>query len=270
VRRGARPLILLAAALFPGVRAACAAETGFLDRALEDAGATWRYQVFVPSAFDPGRRWPVILFLHGGGERGSDGLRQTGEGLGNAIRQHPERFPAIVVFPQAPAGERWSGTAARHALEALDRSIREFHGDPARVYVVGLSMGGYGVVEIAGSHPERFAAAVSVCGGVFLSPAAAARHGMPPFAPSADPYGEAAERLKGIPVRLYHGADDDSVPVEESRLLAAALEARGANVKYVEYPGVGHGSWIPAFDDPELWRWLLAQNRALTPAPQRR
>ena len=269
MRRRRRLLVLGAAFLF-GARAAWAAETGFLDRALEDAGATWRYQIFVPSSFDPGRRWPVILFLHGGGERGSDGLRQTGEGLGNAIRRHPERFPAIVVCQQAPRGERWSGTAARHALEALDRTIREFHGDPARVYVVGLSMGGYGVVEIAGAHPDRFAAAVSVCGGVVLSRAMAERYDMPPIAPSADPYGEAAERLQRIPMRLYHGAEDDSVSVEESRRLAAALEARGANVKYVEYPGVGHGSWIPAFDDPELWRWLLAQKRALTPVPKER
>ena len=179
----------------PPAARATAADTGFVERVLVDAGTRLRYQVYLPAGFDGARAWPVVLFLHGSGERGDDNVRQTGEGLGNAIRRSPDRFPAIVVFPQAPGNERWNGKTADRALAMLERTIAEFHGDPERVTAVGISMGGYGVLRIAAAHPERFAAVVSVCGGI-LPPEYLVREGVVEApAPGGDPYGEAAERL---------------------------------------------------------------------------
>ncbi len=116
--------------------------TGFLNRTIEVEGVPHRYQVYVPAEYTRERRWPVILFLHGSGERGTDGLLQTSIGLGEGIRRHAERWPAIVVFPQAPPAHRWHGRVAHLALAALDRTVREFSIDPDRVYLVGLSAGG--------------------------------------------------------------------------------------------------------------------------------
>jgi predicted peptidase len=186
-------------------------ETGFLNRALTVRGETYRYQVYVPASFDPSRRWPVILFLHGSGERGADGIRPTAVGLGVAIRANPERFPAIVVFPQVPEAKRWAGDAAAAAIQALDQSIAEFHGDPERVYVVGISMGGRGALQIAADHAERFAALVAVCGWVVppkqiadLDPSTTPR--------AVNAYVAMATGLKSLPVRLYHGSLDTIVP----------------------------------------------------------
>jgi predicted peptidase len=144
--------------------------TGFLNRRIELEGVSYRYQVYVPAEYSPTRRWPVILFLHGSGERGTDGLLQTSVGLGEAIRRHADRWPAIVVFPQAPPDYRWHGRIAHLALAALDRTTRELRTDPARVYLVGLSAGGNGVWNLAYRTPERFAAVVAVCGWVQPTP----------------------------------------------------------------------------------------------------
>src|SRR5437763_16914206 len=113
-------------------------ETGFLNRSLKMHGREFRYVVYVPREFDRARKWPVILFLHGAGERGSDGLQPTQVGIGSAIRFDASRVPAIVVFPQVPKDERWIGEPADAAIAALDRSIREFRGDRARTYVTGM------------------------------------------------------------------------------------------------------------------------------------
>jgi len=235
------------------------ADGRFLPRALAARLFKRRYSVYVPADFDASRVRPVVLFLHGSGERGRDGLRPTAVGLGEAIRRSPERFPAVVVFPQARPREYWSGAAAGYALAALERTIQEFRGDPERIYGVGLSMGGYGILRMAGESPDRFAAVVAVCGGILPPPSVRVRRGQAPA--EADPYAAAADRIRGVPVRLYHGADDPMVPCEESRRLARALKERGGNVLYTEYPKTGHDSWTPAFEDPELWRWLFAQRR---------
>src|SRR6266487_3121111 len=111
--------------------------TGFLDRAVSVAGQKYRYVVYVPANYASAGRWPVILFLHGAGERGGDGLIQTNVGLAPAIRQAPGRFPAIVVFPQVPTDSQWVGAPADAALAALAQTMKEFHTDPARVYLTG-------------------------------------------------------------------------------------------------------------------------------------
>lgn len=238
-------------------------ETGFLDRVVIHDGVHSRYQVYVPPGFDHARKWPVILSLHGSGERGNDGLLPTAIGLANAIRRNRASIPAIVVFPQAPLDSLWLGQPERVALEALDATMTEFNGDPDRVYVAGLSMGGYGAWELASAQPERFAAIVSVCGGV-LTPRSGATFLLPPRAAlgTANPYAEVAHRVARIPAWLFHGGDDTTVPPAESRSLVAALRAAGANPRYTEYAGVGHNSWDRAFAEPELWKWLFAQHRS--------
>ena len=233
----------------------------FLERTVRIGEASYAYKVYVPPGFDAGRTWPVILYLHGAGERGTDGVRQTEVGLGRALRANPERFPAVVVFPQAPAGQVWLGDPARMATTALDQTVAEFRGDPDRIYLAGLSMGAYGIWVLAFENPDRYAAIVSVCGGIVPPSGRAGLTPLPPTLQAADPYAATAARVKGIPAWLFHGADDPTVPVTESRRIVAALEHAGASPRYTEYPGVGHNSWDRAFAEPELAAWLLAQHR---------
>jgi|SRR5581483_6158675 len=235
----------------------------FVERSVRVEGETYRYQIYVPSGHASAARWPVILFLHGSGERGSDGVRPTMEGLGPAIRRHPAAFPAIVVFPQARRGHWWDRPMLTQAVAALDAASAEFHGDPDRTYLTGVSMGGNGAWLLAADQPQRFAALVVVAGFAALPQLMAGADGaIAAVLRAPDPYRAIAERIRHIPVRLYHGAADRSVPVSESRKMAAALRAAGASVEYIEYPGVGHDSWDRAYDEPDLMPRLLAQRRS--------
>jgi len=238
------------------------AETGFLDRTMSVSGESYRYQVFVPANWDAHRKWPVILFLHGAGERGDDGLLQTDVGLGHAIRKNAANFPFVVVMPQCRKEKIWSDPAMEtQALAVLDRTTKEFHGDPSRTYLTGLSLGGYGTWDLAAKYPGRFAAYVPICGGIHgpqRSPQVSVSLANEPKV--ADPYAETARRIGKTPVWIFHGDTDPSVPVEESRKMYAALQAANANVKYTEHPGVGHESWNNAYAEPGLVPWLLEQH----------
>lgn len=229
-------------------------ETGFLDRTISVAGEEHRYQVYLPANYDPGMRWPVILFLHGAGERGQDGLAPTHVGLGRAIRFDWESWPAIVVFPQVPAGESWQGTSADVAIAALDKTLNEYSTDPNRQYLTGLSLGGNGTWYLGYHHTERFAALVAVCGFVDLDGR------FPNFlGSSANSFAALAEDLVNKPVWIVHGDADVVVPVEQSRNMAEALKAVGAEVHYSELPGINHNSWDAAYSDGELISWLFEQ-----------
>ena len=232
-------------------------ETGFLNRTLSLDDVTHRYQVYVPATYDSRARWPVILFLHGAGERGVDGLVQTEVGLGSALRRLADRYPAIVVFPQSPPEGNWQGDSARMALAALDRALAEFRTDTSRVYLTGLSMGGNGAWHIAYHHGERFAAVVVICGFVM------ARGPFPGIVPNdlEDPYKAVAARVKSVPVWIVHGEADPVVPVSESRRMHEALLAAGAEVHYEELAGVGHNAWDAAYSSPELAEWLFDKAR---------
>src|SRR5207245_9219403 len=127
------------------------------------AGLVYHYQFSVPADYAWKRSWPAILFFHGAGERGNDGLLPTAVGLGAAIRENPTRSPAIAVFPQAPPDSQWVGTPADMAVAALQQTMREFHVDPSRVYLTGLSMGVHGTWYVAYRRPELFAAIVPIC-----------------------------------------------------------------------------------------------------------
>jgi predicted peptidase len=220
--------------------------TGFLDRVYKSPdGVNSKYVVFVPHGYTPDRAAPVILFLHGGGEAGTDGQRQTTVGLGPAIRAREQTFPFIVVFPQAqdpvpatfgswlpgqPDGER--------ALGILAAVQTEFRTDPKRVYLSGISVGGLGVWQLAAADPGRWAAIVPICGQGPRTKAAA---------------------LPDVPCWCFQGTDDDVVPVQASRDMIAAIKDAGGNPKYTEFPGVGHNSWDKAYGSDLLYDWLLDQ-----------
>jgi predicted peptidase len=212
-----------------GVAGQAGSATGFLDRATSVDGRTYRYQVYVPRDYDASREWPVILFLHGAGERGSDGLLQTEVGLPSAIRRAPDRYPAIVVMPQAPLDSIWQGAPARAALQALDQTTAEFNTDPSRIYLTGLSMGGNGSWYLAYTNPDRFAAVAVVCG--FITTIRPYYRGFIEDG-AGTPFERVARRIAHLPIWIVHGDADAVVPVAESRNMNAALVAAGANVTY--------------------------------------
>ena len=247
------PLLLLA------ISAVATAETGFLARTVDVDAVSYRYQVFVPSQWTSDEEWPVIFFLHGAGERGDDGLRQMEEGLPEILRDRPN-FPAVVVMPQCRRQTWWGDPAMEaQAFAALEASMKEFRGDPKKLYLTGLSLGGYGTWAFGYKYPKKFAALVPVCGGV----RSRRRFPVPDWHPSSrapeDPYAETARGIGSVPVWAFHGDQDRSVPVTESRKLTEALETAGGNVRYTEYPGVAHNSWDRAYAEDELIPWLLSQ-----------
>ncbi len=240
---GGRRLLPIAVLLAAG----CARPTsGFLNRTYTGPdGVSSKYVVFVPHDYSPDRPPPVILFLHGGGEAGTDGRRQTEVGLGPAVRAREATFPFVVVFPQAqdrvpatfatwlpgqPDGER--------ALAVLAAVRQEFHTDPKRVYLTGISVGGFGTWQLAAADPGRWTAIVPVCGHAPLTRAAA---------------------VKDIPCWYFIGADDDVTPAQSARDMIAAIKDAGGRPRYTEYPGVGHNCWDRAYGTDELYDWLLRQ-----------
>lgn len=232
------------------------AESGFLNRTVSLDGIEYRYQTYVPHNYNSTEKWPVMLFLHGGGERGSDGLKQTQVGLGKAIRLNPERWQSIAVFPQVPAGESWQGIAGDIALAALDATIAEFSVDESRLYLTGISLGGNGTWYLGYQNTERFAALVSICGFIDLGSR------FPGFLPEAENgFTALAKSLSKTPVWIVHGDADVVVPVEQSRKIALALEAAGSDVHYTELQGVNHNAWDTAYANTDLIEWLFNQRR---------
>lgn len=253
--------VCLACLAVPARGAARHQDTGFLNRSLDYDGVPRRYVVYLPENWNRNQRWPVILFLHGSGERGSEGMDETQIGLPQALRLHPERWPFVVVMPQVPFGHHhWTDPEMMSiAIDALNAEVREFHGDPDRVYLTGLSLGGYGVWEMARAYPHRFAALVPVCGGVFWSYQPdrwRAVHTLPE---------EYARGMGRTPVWMFHGADDPVVNPRQSLLLYQALKAAGGDVRFWEYAGIKHNVWDRAYAEPQLPRWLLAQRLSAIP-----
>ena len=240
-------------------------ETGFLNRKIEIHGVTYRYVVYLPEDWrrDDHKLWPIVLALHGRGERGSEGMWQTQIGLPEAVRDHPERWPFVVVLPQCPQANVWTDQEMLDmAVAALDEEAAEFHGDPERTYLTGLSLGGYGAWELARAYPHRWAAIAIAASGIFWS-----------YAPerwqqAATLPAEYARVVGRTPVWLFHGADDPTVPSRESELMYAALKAEGGHVRLWIYQGIKHDCWTRAYDEPELPRWLLAHHTAPATPPE--
>ncbi|MGB7264889.1 MAG: alpha/beta hydrolase-fold protein [Terracidiphilus sp.] len=257
--------LALAFALWPGHALASGAkshrpkpeppqDTGFLNRRIVLHDVAYRFQVYLPEDWrrDDGRQWPVILFLHGRGERGSEGMWQTQIGLPEAVRDHPDRWPFVIVMPQCPQNSHWTDPAMLDmAMAALDQESAEFHGDPARTYLTGLSMGGYGAWELARLHPHQWAAIAIAAGGVFWS-YAPERWQEASILPA-----EYAVALGRTPVWLFHGSLDNVVAPRQSELMYDAFKAAGGNIRLLIYQGLKHDCWTRAFDEPDLPRWLL-------------
>ncbi len=213
---------------------------GFHLRSVKTPAGERKYMVFVPEGYDGSKPFPAVLFLHGSGERGNDGVQGGQIGLGAAILAHPDRFPAIAVLPQAE--KTWSADSddAKAALAALDDVLATYKVDRKRVALTGLSMGGAGTWSIASAHPDRFSAIVPICG-----------RGKP----------EAVEVLKALPTWVVVGDEDNVNAVQNARSMAQALRDAGANVRQTEYRAVGHNSWDRAYNDPTLIDWMLGQAR---------
>lgn len=199
-----------------------------------------QYLTYLPLDYDkdPAEKWPLVLFLHGAGECGTDLDKVKVHGPPKLIAQG-KQFPFIVVSPQCPSTKDWWSVDPLVAL--LDEVEKTYRVDLDRVYLTGLSMGGYGTWSLACAHPERFAAIAPICGG-----------GLPRLAPN----------LKGLGIWVFHGAQDPTVNLSESQEMVDALNAAGIEVRFTVYPNAGHDSWTETYDNPELYKWLLSHKRA--------
>ena len=221
-----------------------------------DGGKKLNYRLLLPKGYDRNKTYPLVLFLHGAGERGSDNKIQLVHGMNEfASDEIMEKYPAFVVAPQCPEGKQWvdvpwsadSHVMPKEPAEPLQQSLaliaaleKEFSVDKSRVYVTGLSMGGYGAWDAIQRQPKLFAAAVPVCGG-----------------------GDAtlADKIKDVPVWAFHGAEDGAVKPKRSRDMIAAFKKAGGNPNYTEYEKVGHNSWEKAYGDPKMYEWMFSQKK---------
>jgi predicted peptidase len=214
-------------------------EHGFLDRTFKGTdGKEAKYVIFLPHDYKGDKPFPLVLFLHGAGATGTDGKKQV-SGISAEIRRDEKAFPCLVVFPQSE-NRTWRADSAdgKRAMAILEEVEKQYKVDAKRVYLTGLSMGGFGTWSLAAAHPKRWAAIVPICGG-------------------GDP--KQAEKIKDIPCWCFHGDADPTVKVDRSREMIKALKDAGGDPKYTEYPGVGHNSWTKAYATKELYEWMLKQ-----------
>ena len=223
---------------------------------------TLRCRILTPLHFSPSKKYPLIVFLHGSGERGNDNEKQLIWGADFFLDSlNRSRYPAIVIFPQCPENDSWSNNSRTNIKDSLGgfkadtlaqikktpNLVLQFidtllaHGgiDKKRIYLGGLSMGGFGTFEMLWRRPDLFTAAFPICGG-----------GSPE---------KTSIYASKLPVWVFHGDADPVVPVGNSRLMVKALQSTGAKVKYTEYPGIGHDSWKNAFSEPGLMAWIFSQ-----------
>ena len=200
------------------------------------------FLLFLPKSYTAsGQRWPLILFLHGVGQRGNLPAQVAQHGPPKLAASDPD-FPFVVVAPQCPPDRTWSDPMLLPQLSLLVRTVVDtYRVDPQRLYLTGLSMGGFGALHLAAEHPELWAAVVPVCGG-----------------------GSAAtvDRLKTLPIWIFHGEKDTVVPPECSTRMFEALRRAGSKAQLTLYPALEHDSWTVTYDNPQLYEWLLAHRRS--------
>lgn len=230
-------------------------EVRVIQRTMEVGDATYAWSVLIPDSLTEGG--PAILFLHGAGECGTDGQKNLAVGLPRHVREHPDRWPFVLIVPQKPTRESEWEDHEKALLAMLDQAATEGLYDPKRLAITGLSQGGHGTIMLASKHPERFRAAAPVCGYVdrrFDESGMLVKE-IPATADDASVVA-AAKALATMPVWLFHGSLDDVVPPEESRALHAALVAIGGPVEYTEFPEDNHNAWDPAYSELDLGRWF--------------
>ena len=197
------------------------------------------YLLYLPEDYAKEDSWPLLLFLHGSGERGDDLDLVTIHGPPKLIKEG-KKFPFIVVSPQCPTDHRWQAVTLSALLDEIDKNYKV---DEDRIYVTGLSMGGFGTWSLAAYTPHRFAAIMPICGG-----------------------GETVwtKQFPHLPVWVFHGAMDKAVPLRRSEELVASLKKRGGNPKFTIYPDAEHDSWTETYANPKVYEWLLQQKRVAT------
>jgi predicted peptidase len=245
--------ILIASLL--GAGGLVAAETEALEWKAAD-GTLVRYRWAAPEKIEEGKRYPLVLFLHGAGERGNDNKAQLMHGV-TSILEGAEKLgtPCFMIAPQCPAGLWWAPidhpkmrlsaadkpNALLDAVMALvDEKIAKHPIDPKRFHVTGLSMGGFGTWDLLGRAPEKIASAIPICGG-------------------GDP--ERVANFKDVPIWAFHGAADEVVPARCTREMIEALEKAGGKPKSTIYPKTGHDSWTRTYKDPEVLRWFFSASK---------
>lgn len=199
------------------------------------------YLLYLPNDYYSNRNdYPLILFLHGAGERGDDLELVKLHGIPKIVKQQSD-FPFIAISPQCPLDRWWVDPWLLEALNALlDDIVQKYRVDESRIYLTGLSMGGFGTWALAMAHPEKFAAIAPICGG-----------GMPWM----------AYRIKDVPVWVFHGAQDPVVPIQRSEEMVAAVQKINGNIKFTIYPDAAHDSWTQTYDNPELYQWFLEHRK---------
>jgi predicted peptidase len=204
------------------------------------------YLLFLPQDYEKNtaRSWPLMLFLHGSGERGNNPSKVAAHGPPRLVKSTPD-FPFIVVSPQCARGQIWSSNTLQLLLDCIETRVRA---DSTRVYLTGLSMGGYGAWKLGVSAPERFAAIVPICGGGDMLPLLL-----------ADP--KKLKALRTLGVWAFHGARDPVVPLSESESMVAAFRRIGNKAKLTVYPDAAHDSWTETYKNPDLYDWLLEHRR---------
>jgi len=226
----------------------------------DGGGGVVRYRWHEPPRRDEGARFPLVVFLHGAGERGDDNRAQLKHGVADIVKWSKEnKQPCFLMAPQCPAKEGWAavdrktmdlaagakpGATLARVWRLVGELTREHPVDQALVYLTGLSMGGYGTWSLLAAAPEGIAAAAPICGG-------------------GDP--ATAGRFARVPVWAFHGAQDKVVPVAASRRMIEALKKAGGSPRFTEYPGIAHNSWTRTYRDGELLGWMFGQRRAPSP-----
>lgn len=250
------PLVLSVLLMTFGTPLFAADLEAYEARTFSSATGPLLYRLLKPADYSPAKKYPLVVFLHGAGERGSDNQKQLIHVVGtfteDAVRA---KHPCFVVVPQCPTGYLWCDTpwsvdtvvqpteaskTLTQTMQLLGELEKQYSIDTNRQYIMGLSMGGFGTWDAIARYPEKFAAAVPMCGGGDTKKAAI---------------------LKDMPVWNFHGDKDGAVRVQLSRDMIAAIRAAGGKPKYTEYPGVGHNCWTSAMQEPELLPWLFSQSR---------
>lgn len=229
-------------------------QTQLSRESFEGSGGKLPYRLLRPVKEEKGKSYPLVIFLHGAGERGTENETPLVHGVKEFVKVR-EKYPCFLIAPQCPEGKRWvevDWSSRSHAMpgdpsdpmksliELIDQLGEKLPIDKKRIYVTGLSMGGYGTWDLLARQPGRFAAGVPVCGG-------------------ADE--KQATKIAKTPVWAFHGGKDTVVIPERSRNAIEAVKKAGGITRYVEYPDVGHDSWNRAYADPEMMSWLFGQNR---------